>query len=116
MSVNRWKLLLLAAMLVAGSGGFTQVFAQSSGGSGGLSEVEMKGKGMFQQRCSLCHLPRKYDNDNTYGPKLNAATVTGKEAVVKEFIRRGSPNMPGFQYGLTPEEIDSILAYLKTVK
>jgi hypothetical protein len=36
--------------------------------------------------------------------------------VVREFIRRGTPRMPGFQYGLTPEEIDSIIAYLKTVK
>jgi len=109
-------LLLLISMLAVGPSGLTQAFAQSSGGSGGLSEAELKGKGMFQQRCSLCHLPRSYDDDSTYGPKLTAATVTGKEAVVREFIRQGTPNMPGFQYGLTPEEIDSIITYLKTVK
>jgi mono/diheme cytochrome c family protein len=110
-----WKYLLVVAVLAVGSSGFAQALAQS-GGSGGLSEVELKGKGMFQQRCSLCHLPRSYNDDSTYGPKLSAATVTGREAVVREFIRQGSPNMPGFQYGLTPDEIDSIIAYLKTVK
>src|SRR4026207_2381004 len=92
-----WKYLLVVAMLAVGSSGF----AQSPGGSGGLSEVELKGKGMFQQRCSLWHLPRNYDDDSTYGPRRSAATVTGKEAVVREFIRQGTPKMPGFQYGLT---------------
>jgi mono/diheme cytochrome c family protein len=111
-----WKYLLVVAIVAVGSSALAQAFAQSSGGSGGLSDVERKGKGMFQQRCSLCHLPRSYDDDSTYGPKLSAATVTGKEAVVKEFIRQGTPKMPGFQYGLTPDEIDSIIAYLKTVK
>ena len=115
MTLNRWKLLAIVAVLVAGSGGFAQAFAQSSE-SGGLSEAERKGKGMFQQRCSLCHLPRSYDDDSTYGPKLSAATVTGKEAGVRALIRQGTPNMPGFQHGLTPDEIDSIIAYLKTVK
>jgi len=101
--------LLMAALLAVGASGFAQ-------SANGLTEVELKGKGMFQQRCALCHLPRSYDDDSTYGPQLSAATVTGKEAVVREFIRQGTAQMPGFQYGLTPEEIDSIIAYLKTVK
>ena len=107
-----WKCLLVVGMLAVGANGF----AQSSGGSGGLSDVELKGRGMFQQRCALCHLPRSYDDDSTYGPKLSTATVTGKEAAVRELIRQGTPNMPGFQYGLKPDEIDSIIEYLKTVK
>ena len=106
---RRWGYLLFGLTLAFGSSGFAQ-------STKGLTDAELKGKGLFQQRCSLCHLPRNYDDDSTYGPKLTAATVTGKEAVVREFIRQGTPKMPGFQYGLTPEEIDSIIAYLKTVK
>jgi cytochrome c2 len=108
---GRWGYLLFVLMLALGSSGLAQ-----SPASGGLSEAELDGKGMFQQRCSVCHLPHVIDNDGTWGPKLSAPTVTGKEAVVREFIRRGTPRMPGFQYGLTAAEIDNIIAYLKTVK
>jgi len=79
-------------------------------------DAVLEGKGMFQQRCSVCHLPLVVDDDRTYGPRLSAETVTGREAIIREFIRRGTPRMPGFQYGLEPNEIDSIIAYLKTVK
>ena len=106
---RRWGYLLLVLTLAFGSSGFAQ-------SPNALTEVELKGKGMFQQRCSVCHLPLVIDDDGTYGPKLSAETVTGKEPVIREFIRRGTPRMPGFQYGLTPEEIDGIIAYLKTVK
>ena len=116
MEAKTWKMPLIVAALMMGAVGIVPAFAQSSSGSGGLSAVELKGKGMFTQRCALCHLPRNYDDDSTYGPKLNAARVTGREAALKQLIRQGTPNMPGFQYGLTSDEIDSILAYLKTVK
>ena len=75
----------------------------------------LEGKGMFQQRCAVCHLPLVVDDDRTYGPKLNAETVSGREDIIRQFIRRGSLRMPGFQYGLRAEEIDNIIEYLKTV-
>ena len=106
---RRWGSLLFVLTLAFGSSGFAQ-------SPKGLTDVELKGKGMFQQRCSVCHLPLVVDDDSTYGPKLNAKTVAGKEPVIREFIRRGTSKMPGFQYGLMPEEIDSIIAYLKTVQ
>ena len=109
---RRWNCLLFAFMLAFGSGGF----AQSPDTIGGLTGIELKGKGMFQQRCAVCHLPVVVDDDRTWGPKLSAQTVNDREEVVREFIRRGSPRMPGFQYGLSTEEIDSIILYLKTVK
>ena len=34
---------------------------------------------------------------------------------MRKKIMEGSPMMPGFQYTLTPAEVDQILAYLKTV-
>jgi mono/diheme cytochrome c family protein len=109
---RRWNSLLFAFMLAFGSGGF----AQSPDAAGGLTEVELKGKGMFQQRCAVCHLPLVVDNDSTWGPKLSAQTVNGREAVIREFIRQGTPRMPGFQHGLSTEEIDNIIEYLKTVR
>ena len=38
------------------------------------------------------------------------------EQAVQAFILRGLPKkMPGFQYGLKLQEIDNIIAYLKTL-
>lgn len=101
-------LLILAPML--------SLQAQTASANRSDRDAVLEGKGMFQQRCSVCHLPLVVDDARTYGPTLSAETVTGKEAIIREFIRRGTPRMPGFQYGLEPNEIDSIIAYLKTVK
>jgi len=38
-----------------------------------------------------------------------------KERAVREIILKGGPRMPGFQYGLTPNEVDDLVAYLKTL-
>ena len=108
---RRCSSLLFAFMLAFGSGGFAQ-----SPDAAGLTEVQLKGKGMFQQRCAVCHMPVVVDDDRTWGPELTAQTVNGREAVIREFIRQGTPRMPGFQYGLSAEEIDNIIEYLKTVR
>ena len=84
-------------------------------GAGSLTEAQLNGKKMFQQRCSICHTPPQ-PGGKTYGPMLSMETVTGKEAGVRVLIMQGTPRMPGFQYGLEPQEVDNIIAYLKTVK
>ena len=76
------------------------------------------------QNCSLCHLPRPDNPKSTetgsaYGGDL-AGLFKGQkpmtEQAVQAFILRGLPKkMPGFQYGLKLQEIDSIIAYLKTL-
>ena len=35
--------------------------------------------------------------------------------LLRGLILKGSPNMPGFQYGLEPKEMDDLIAYLKTL-
>ena len=85
-----------------------------------LSEQETRGENLFRQRCSLCHLPRKlkFGSPPVIGPDL---TGLFKEAgpdklkLLRGSILKGSPNMPGFQYGLEPKEVDDLIAYLKTL-
>ena len=108
---RRCSSLLFAFMLAFASDGLAQ-----SPNASELTEVQLKGKGMFQQRCAVCHMPVVVDDDRTWGPELTAQTVDGREAVIREFIRQGTPRMPGFQYGLSSEEIDNIIEYLKTVR
>ena len=89
-----------------------------------LNEQQRLGKGLFMQNCSLCHLPDRdnpknpVDDGSTVGPLLKGlfrGEKPRREDVVREFIQKGTPRMPGFRYGLEPKEIDNIIAYLKTL-
>lgn len=89
-----------------------------------LSPQQEVGQGLFLQNCALCHLPQKknvkstVEEGTTVGPLLKNLFRRDNpphEESVWEFIRRGTQKMPGFQYGLERKEIDSIIAYLKTL-
>jgi mono/diheme cytochrome c family protein len=85
-----------------------------------LSEQETRGEGLFLQRCSLCHLPRKlkFGSPPTVGPSLSGAfkgVTPDTEKALRQFILKGSPDMPGFQYSLEPKEMDDLVSYLKTL-
>ena len=85
-----------------------------------LTEQETRGENLFRQRCSLCHLPRKlkFGSPPVIGPDLSGLFKEAgpdKMKLLKGSILKGSPNMPGFQYGLEPKEVDDLIAYLKTL-
>ncbi|MBI4465069.1 MAG: cytochrome c [Acidobacteria bacterium] len=111
------RILILSALVVWG--GEFPLAAQQSRSEAAPSVPEQAGKKLFLQRCSLCHLPRLNDptTPDPFGPKLNGV-VKGTESAMRarETILKGTARMPGFQYGLQPQEIDNLLAYLKTLK
>ena len=85
-----------------------------------LSEQETRGENLFRQRCSLCHLPRKlkFGSPAVVGPDLTGLFKEAgpdKMKLLTSSILKGSPNMPGFQYGLEPKEVEDLIAYLKTL-
>jgi mono/diheme cytochrome c family protein len=91
---------------------------------GSLNTVQFEGKGLFKQRCAVCHLASIVGQVNgkpvvsttkTYGPMLSKEMVIPAEAAIREQIMKGSDKMPSFQYGLKPEQITAIIEYLKTV-
>ena len=78
-----------------------------------LSETEQAGERLFLQRCSVCHLPSPAGE--TYGPPLSRRLIISRgNERLRQYILEGSGLMPGFQYTLTAEKIDAIIAYLKT--
>ncbi len=85
-----------------------------------LSEPARRGEGLFLQRCSLCHLPRKlkFGSPVVIGPSLSGQfkdAAPDQMKVLRGFILKGGPDMPGFQYGLEPKEVEDLIEYLKTL-
>jgi len=86
---------------------------QPSGAS--LTDAQKDGRRIFQQRCAVCHtLPTVVSK--RYGPALYKEIVEDNEDNIRDAIVEGREGlMPGFKYGLSRAEIDSIIEYLKTV-
>jgi mono/diheme cytochrome c family protein len=85
-----------------------------------LSEEARRGEGLFLQRCSICHLPRKlkFGSPPVIGPILSGQfkdATPDQMKILRSFILKGGPDMPGFQYGLEPKEVDDLIEYLKTL-
>jgi mono/diheme cytochrome c family protein len=99
------------------------VAASAQQGAPVLTQTQI-GQALFKQRCGVCHIPLVVGKDkeqtvvlstSTYGPTLTKQLVTPAEEAMRQQILNGSARMPGFQYTLKPEQIDAIIAYLKTV-
>ena len=81
-----------------------------------LTDTQKEGRRIFQQRCAVCHTPPTVVAKR-YGPALYKEIVEDNEDTIRDTILEGREAlMPGFKYGLTRPEIDSIIEYLKTVK
>jgi mono/diheme cytochrome c family protein len=124
----RTAIVIIAGVLGLGSffpGGTAYLAAQSKPaatlpGAEKLNEQEKRGEGLFLQRCSLCHLPRKlkFGSPPVVGPSLSGQfkdATPDQQKILRGFILKGGPDMPGFQYGLEPKEVDDLVAFLKTL-
>ncbi len=115
-------MLGLASLLFAGAEYLPAQTKPAAGlpASDKLNAQEMRGEGLFLQRCSICHLPRKlkFGFPETVGADLSGQfkdASPDQQKVLRGFILKGGPDMPGFQYGLEPKEVDDLIAFLKTL-
>ncbi len=92
-----------------------------------LNASERQGAFLFKQRCNTCHYSTMSTTRGaraglvsaaSYGPSLSKRNVEGedRERAVRLLISEGSATMPAFKYALGPEQIDSIIGYLKRVE
>ena len=112
---------LMAILFISMSKNAQAQSAKNSAGSP-LTNQEKRGEGLFLQRCGACHLSRISTTPKlgkAYGPSLKGVLPenadSDQETSIRQFILKGTGRMPGFQYGLKAEEIDEIVAYLKTL-
>jgi mono/diheme cytochrome c family protein len=80
-----------------------------------LTDKQLQGRNLFAQSCIVCHVKVQVTTLGQYGPVLSKMSLGGQEDLMREFISNGTPNMPGFKYHFRPDQIDAIVAYLKTL-
>jgi mono/diheme cytochrome c family protein len=80
-----------------------------------LNDKQLLGRNLFAQSCVVCHVKVQLTTFGVYGPALSRMSLGGQEDVMRELISSGTPNMPGFKYHFRPDQIDAIVAYLKTL-
>jgi mono/diheme cytochrome c family protein len=80
-----------------------------------LNPTQLRGRDLFNQSCMVCHVKMQITSPAKYGPDLSQDALGGKEAVMRDVISNGTPNMPGFKYHFAADQIDAIIAYVKTL-
>jgi mono/diheme cytochrome c family protein len=100
--------LLLAA-------GVQTAAAQPFPAADALTPQQIQGRNLFNQSCMVCHVKLQITSPAKFGPDLSKDALGGQEAVMREVITNGTPNMPGFKYHFEPDQIDAIVAYLKVL-
>ena len=81
----------------------------------------LKGRAVFEDQCAICHFSGS--SEKKVGPGLKGIYRYGKFADGKKvddksmraWIESGGKDMPSFKESLKPEQIDDLIAFLRTL-
>jgi mono/diheme cytochrome c family protein len=117
--------LVLMLTCIMSTARVVQVVAQQSAPPTPLNTTEKSGRSIFQTRCAMCHVgqepatematPAAERRPATMGPLLSKANTTNDSALRLK-IKDGSRLMPGYKHTLTDEQIDQVIAFMKTIE
>jgi mono/diheme cytochrome c family protein len=88
----------------------------------GLSPQQATGRRVYDNYCARCH--EAYSSGDKQGPSLQgmfkhqylgASGLPANDQRVGEIIHFGRSKMPGFSQVLSQQQVDDLLAYLKTL-
>lgn len=113
-------LLLGGAALAAGQAKQTPAPARRAAAAPASSEVK-RGRQVYAEHCGVCHFSA--NRAKKVGPGLKgiyrrAQFASGRkvdDAGMRAWILKGGADMPAFEESLTTEQIDDLIAYLKTL-
>ena len=74
------------------------------------------GAAVFKKNCAACHLPAQ--GITKFAPPLSGyykKTPQPTDRQTRKLIRDGHNFMPPFRHRLTPEQIDDVVVYLRTI-
>jgi len=105
--------MLRTALMAAALPGVLVCAAAAAAQDAGADQVKL-GERLVGQSCVVCHFAPQLTS-GSYAPALSRDTLGGNAQIMHQFIADGSPRMPGFKYQFKPQEIDAIVAYIKTI-
>jgi mono/diheme cytochrome c family protein len=88
----------------------------------GLNPQQATGRRVYDNYCARCH--EAYSSGDKQGPSLqgvfkhqylSASGLPANDQRVGEIIQYGRSKMPGFSQVLSQQQVDDLLAYLKTL-
>jgi len=87
----------------------------------GLTPTQAMGRHVFDANCARCHEP--YSSRGLHGPSLHdlykkqylPSGMPANDERITEVITRGRVKMPAFGGSISSDQIDALLAYLKTL-
>jgi len=89
--------------------------------SSALSPAEQDGQKIFQTRCAMCHVHAVIETElkesastARLAPGLSKASAVDEKAI-REKILQGGPHMPGYRWSLQTEQVDHVIAYIRTL-
>jgi mono/diheme cytochrome c family protein len=109
--------LLVAALLVFVNGCRSEKVSAPAK----LTPEQERGRRLFAASCQVCH--ETQTAAARQGPSLQGiyqkpwlpSGAPANDDRVRDAIVMGRPNMPGFQYVLTDEQVKDLIAYLRTL-
>jgi mono/diheme cytochrome c family protein len=114
---------VFASIVVALSTGLAAQSRPAATNAGSLTPDQKAGRRLLQTRCAMCHVAEDPGTEvvravarGPFGPLLSNARVLADEAGVREKILNGGPQMPGYKYALSANEVTQIIAFMKTLE
>ena len=86
----------------------TAVLATTLLASTAALAADMPGEAVFEQHCTACHALEH----RKVGPAVK--DMNKDPAVLRQFITHGKGMMPNFSHQLSPQQIDEVIAYLRS--
>jgi mono/diheme cytochrome c family protein len=91
------------------------VFVAAAAAQGDAAGDQAKlGERLVNQSCVVCHFAPQITS-GSYAPALSKDTLGGNAQIIHQFIADGSQRMPGFKHQFDAQQIDAIVAYIKTI-
>ena len=125
MKNDRFKSLIpgfVIAVLIAGLLGVSSAAKEKKGKTAPADDPVAQGEALFKKNCNMCHYPDKPDKkigpgmqDLFKNKELPGTHRETAEGTVREQIEKGDKKMPAFENKLSAEEIESVIAYRKTL-
>ena len=128
-SLGGWMRRGMATMLCVMLMGIGMAVAQSkkappkkkNGAEAAKTSDVAKGRQVYSENCSICHFAKS--KEKKIGPGLEGIFKRGKfadgkkvdEASMRAWIEKGGEQMPPFDEVLSKQQIEDLVAFLKTI-